>query len=217
LTRFSRPTRKGKAGGKTPGLAKGETPGLDGGGARGPDASKTEIAACWTRDDLPALLACAQGRPSNVLRYVAGRLYSADEQEKWRAVETLGRLVSEPDLVPRLQIVELLRRFVWALNDESGAVPFGIPEAMGEILHRCPDLRPEYLPILCSNLTDHFMAQTGPIERGVIWALGRVGPASASCRNVTTALRLIARDHPDPETRAAAVQTLAAVGPEGRQ
>ena len=28
---------------------------------------------------------------------------------------------------------ELLRRFVWALSDESGATPFGIPEAMWHI------------------------------------------------------------------------------------
>jgi len=170
---------------------------------------KAEIAACWARGDFSALLDCARQRPANVLRYVAGRIYSADEKEKWRAVETLGRLVETPDLIAPSQLVELLRRFVWALNDESGAVPFGVAEAMGEILFRRPDLQDEFLPILCSNLTDGSMTQTGPIERGVIWALGRVGPPACSCRGVVDALSRIRETHPDLETRGIAGDALA--------
>lgn len=173
---------------------------------------KSEIADCWTREDTAALLVLARERAANVVRYVAGRLYSADEKEKWRAVEALGRLTGEPGLVPDRQVVELLRRFIWALNDESGAVPFGIPEALGEILHQRPDLQTEFLPILCANLTDDPMSQTGPIQRGVIWALGRVGPASASCRGVTAALRYFGQNHPELETRAAAAQALVEMG-----
>jgi hypothetical protein len=183
-----------------------------GSAGEGPVPGKAEIAACWAREDFPALLACAQRRPANVLRYVAGRLYSADEREKWRAVETIGHLVEAPDLVLPRQLVELLRRFVWALNDESGAVPFGIAEAMGEVLFRRPDLQGEFLPILCSTLTEDSMNQTGPIERGVIWALGRVGPPACSCQGVTDALARIRDSHPDLETRSAASHALAQMG-----
>ena len=173
---------------------------------------KSELAAHWAAADLNALLACVRDRPSNVLRYVTGRLYSSDEKEKWRAVETLGYLTERTDLIPQRQVVELLRRFVWALNDESGAVPFGIPEAMGEILHRRPDLQSEFLPILGSTLTAESMNQTGAIERGVIWALGRVGPASVSCPNLTETLHRIAESRPEPETRAIARHALSRMG-----
>ncbi len=200
----------------TPGAKKKRQPGGPAGEnadrSEGFACGKSDIAAYWAAADPSALLACARDRPSNVLRYVAGRLYSSDEQEKWRAVETLGELSQGSDLVPRRQIVELLSRFVWALNDESGAVPFGIPEAMGEILHRCPDLQSEYLHILGSNLTEASMNQTGAIERGVIWALGRVGPASATCPNVTETLHRFAESHPDPETRAIARHALSQMG-----
>ena len=173
---------------------------------------KSDLATYWAAADLPALLACAQERPAIVMRFVTGRLYSSDEQEKWRAVETLGRLIERTDIIPERQVVELLRRFVWALNDESGAVPFGIPEAMGEVLLGRPDLRSEFLPILGSILTEASMSQTGAIERGVIWALGRVGPPSTSCQNVTETLHRISQAHPDPETRAIARHALSRMG-----
>lgn len=174
---------------------------------------KAEIESALAAGDDGALLELARLEPQRVLRYLNGRLYSSEEDEKWRAVRALGIVAGVLD-EPKLS--ELLRRFVWALNDESGAVPFGIPEAMGEILAARPQLQPAYLPILCSLVTEPEMAQAGVIERGAIWALGRVGPpVAAVAPEAVAALARFADVHPDPATREEAMRSLRSIQAAG--
>ncbi len=174
---------------------------------------KGEIAASLERDDPDALLRLARRQTARVLRYLCGRLYSVNEAEKWQAVRALGVVVADGQIVSRQQATELLRRFLWALNDESGTVPYGIPEAMGEILAVRPELQGDFLPVLCSLATSEAMLQTGAIERGVLWALGRVGPAVARCApEAVGALKTASRTHPDHGTREIAAQSLLMVG-----
>jgi len=179
-------------------------------------ASREAISAILDRGDDDALVAAARGAPGRVVRFLTGRLCSASEEEKGRAVRALGLLARAPGLLADDAVLELLRRFLWALNDESGAVPFGIPEAMGEILAARPGFRPAFLPILCGMLTEEEALQTGPVERGVIWAVGRVGPdALRFSPDLDRVLAEAAERHPDPETREEAVRALAGIRGEG--
>ncbi len=183
------------------------------GGNRGVnDAWKAEIGSALDREDHEMLCHLARGQTAKVLRYLSGRLFSGTEEEKWRAVRALGVVVGDRDLVNWEKATELLRRFFWALNDESGAVPYGVPEAIGEVLAVRPELQRDFLPILCSLVTDAEMCQTGEIERGVFWALGRVGPPVARCSpEAVEALRAASSTHPDPETRQVAARSLASL------
>jgi hypothetical protein len=172
-------------------------------------AWKEEIEAVLGRDDPEALLRLAGKQGGRLLRYLCGRLCSASEEEKWRAVRALGVVVGDARLVSLERATDLLRRFVWALNDESGAVPYGVPEAIGEVLAVRPELQRDFLPILCSLATDDDMRQEGPIERGVLWALGRVGSPVARCSpEAVEALRVASTAHPDRETREIAARSL---------
>lgn len=174
---------------------------------------KQRIDSALAAGDDRALLALARSHTQRVLRHLSGRLYSSDEGEKWRAVRALGIVAG---LVDETKLVELLRRYVWALNDESGAVPYGIPEAIGEILVARPEFQPAFLPILCSLLTEQEMAQTGPIERGAVWAIGRVGPPVAIHSPETVAvLSRMAQSHADPSTRRLAARSYAGIIGEG--
>lgn len=167
-----------------------------------------EIEAVLEREDRDTLLRLARLRTGRVLRYLTGRLVSASEEEKWRAVRGLGQVVGDRQIVSHDRAIDLLRRFFWALNEESGAVPYGMPEAIGEILALRPELQEGFLPILCALATDEDMRQAGPIERGVLWALGRVGPPVGRCSpEAVEAVAAAARDHPDPETRKVAGQS----------
>jgi len=175
-------------------------------------AWKEQIGPILERGDPEALLHLARGQSAPVLRYLTGRLCSADESEKWRAVWGFGVLVGEKELVSQGQATDLLRRLFWALNDESGAVPWGVPETIGEILAARPELQGVFLPILCSLVTDADMLQTGAIERGVLWALGRVGsPVTRCSTEAVAALRQASETHPDRETREVAARSLASV------
>jgi hypothetical protein len=177
-------------------------------------ARDDEVAEMFRREDTEALVALARVRPGAIVRFLNGQLYAADQEEKWRAVRAFGALAGEPGVLTEARLQDLLRRFLWALNDESGAAPFGVPEAIGEILSVRPGHRASLLPILCSMLTDDETFQTGPVERGIYWALGRIGPSVvAHCPEVLAVVVAAAAVHPDAETRAAAASALERLGP----
>jgi hypothetical protein len=173
-----------------------------------------DLARALARDDRGALVALARERPGRVVRFLTGRLCVTAEPEKWAAVRALGTLAREPGLLTDARVHDLLQRFLWALNDESGAVPYGVPEAMGEILAARPEHRAAMLPILCGMLTEQETFQTGAVERGIFWALGRVGPdVLTDCPEALDVVAAAARSHPDAQTRATAAETLAAFRP----
>lgn len=101
--------------------------------------------------------------------------YNPDELVKWRAVTAMGvvvaRLAHEDFESARI----VMRRLMWNLNDESGGIGWGSPEAMGEIMARHDRLAKEYACILVSyineagNFLEHEM-----LQRGVLWGLGRL-------------------------------------------
>ncbi len=170
------------------------------------------MKAILEREDPEALIRFARNQTAKVVRYLNERLCTADDSEKWRAVRALGVVVGEARLVSTQGASDLLRRFIWALNAESGMVPYGVPEAIGEILAVRPELQGDFLPILCAMLTDEDMIQTGPIERGVMWALGRIGPPVARYSPAAVeALRWAAKGHMDPETRGVAARAQALI------
>lgn len=98
-----------------------------------------------------------------------------DEQVRWRAVTAMGAVVAglARDDMESARIV--MRRLMWHLNDESGGIGWGAPEAMGEIMARHEGLAEEYASILASfinpkaNFIEHEI-----LQRGVLWGLGRL-------------------------------------------
>jgi hypothetical protein len=72
----------------------------------------------------------------------------------------------------------IMRRLMWNLNDESGGIGWGSPEAMGEIMARQPVLAREYSAILISylNPAGNYLEHEG-LQEGVLWAIGRVARA----------------------------------------
>jgi hypothetical protein len=172
--------------------------------------AEPNLPEVWEHEDWPRLVRIARSQPSLVVRYLCARLYSEDDAEKWKAVHALGRIAGEVGILSDRKVVELLRRFFWWLNDESGAVPYGIAEAIGELLGVRPSMRGRFLPMLCAMAHSEDTCQSGAIERGVFWALGRVGPEAARCSpEAVAALRLAARHHRDPATRETARVSLA--------
>jgi len=170
---------------------------------------KQELASAVRSEDVGKLREAARHGIGRLIRYLTGQLYTNSEEEKWRAVRMLGALAGDPELLDERRTRDLLQRFVWALNDESGAVPYGIPEALGEVLAARPEFQESFLPILCGLLTESEMCQTGDIERGAMWAVGRVGSPVAQCApEAVEALRLASRSHPDPRAREFAARSV---------
>jgi hypothetical protein len=73
----------------------------------------------------------------------------------------------------------VMRRLMWNLNDESGGIGWGSPEAMGEIMACSEKLAKEYAHILKSYLNPQGNYLEHPVlQRGVLWGLGRLAHES---------------------------------------
>lgn len=99
----------------------------------------------------------------------------AEDEVRWPAIEALGRVVAEraAEDVEKARLV--LRRLMWSLNDESGAIGWGAPEAMAEILAALPALAPEFAPLLISYLDPEGNYLKQPLlQRGALWAAARL-------------------------------------------
>ena len=125
----------------------------------------------------------------------------SDEAAALEAVNPLLALLSRPQLVwqaafglglavafmanKTMESARIfMRRLMWSMNEESGNLGWGIPEAMGCILAESPALAKEYSHILISyghdtgredNFVDH-----APLRRGVYWGIGRLAAANAA-------------------------------------
>ncbi len=105
-------------------------------------------------------------------------LCSNDELLKARAVTAMGIVVSwlADHEMESARIV--MRRLMWSLNDESGGIGWGAPEAMGEIMARHDKLADEYHKILISysrpgnNFIEH-----ESLQESVLWGIARLAQA----------------------------------------
>ncbi len=105
-------------------------------------------------------------------------LCSNDELLKSRAVTAMGIVVSRLADHEMESARIVMRRLMWSLNDESGGIGWGAPEAMGEIMARHSKLADEYHKILISyskpgtNFIEH-----ESLQEGVLWGIARLAQA----------------------------------------
>jgi hypothetical protein len=67
---------------------------------------------------------------------------------------------------------------MWQLNDESGGIGWGCPEAMGEIMARNENLAKEFWCILISYIRpDGNFLEHEVLLRGALWGVGRLAHA----------------------------------------
>ncbi|HIP39416.1 MAG TPA: HEAT repeat domain-containing protein [Desulfocapsa sulfexigens] len=115
-------------------------------------------------------------------------LYRPEEILRWHTVtifgEVLARLADKNMEAARI----VMRRYLWSLNDESGGIGWGAPEAMAEAMYHNDRLCDEYLHMLIS-----YMRPDGPLEhqdgnflelpelqRGLLWGIGRLAEKRAA-------------------------------------
>jgi HEAT repeat protein len=105
-------------------------------------------------------------------------LSSGQVMVRWRAVSFLGRVVAELAGSEPEAAREVMRRLVWGLNEESGAVAWGAPEALGEIMAQSQLMADEFANILMAYVSKCDMALCFvPLKAGAVWGLGRLAKA----------------------------------------
>lgn len=103
---------------------------------------------------------------------------SGDPRLRWRAISGIGAVVTRLADTEMESARVVMRRLMWTLNDESGGIGWGAPEAMGEITARHPGLAAEFACILVSYIRPDCNFLEHPVlQRGVLWGLGRLAYA----------------------------------------
>lgn len=163
---------------------------------------KKRIQEALNHGDYDAVIELGTGYAGHVIAALINILYSTDELLRWRAVECLGLLTRQISLVEPDRAREIIRRLLWALNDESGGSGWASPEAVGEIIRNRPDLYNEFVSIVVSFWEDPSLI------RGIIWALGRIGEKDSALVNDYIPLMHELLDAPDPKLRGLALWAL---------
>jgi hypothetical protein len=143
-------------------------------------------------------------------------LHHGNEKAKWAAVTAMGAVVSQLADQDAEGARVVLRRLMWSLNDESGGIGWGSPEAMGEILARHRGLAEEYAHILLSytrpngNYLEYEM-----LQRGLLWGIGRLAEARPDLvQNTVPQLKLYLKSE-DPTVRALAARIMGFLDVQG--
>lgn len=146
--------------------------------------------------------------------HLFSHFYHKDERIKFRSIAAMGTLGSRMGRRDIEKSRILLRRIMWNLNDESGGIGWGSPEAMGEILCQSPELALEFKSILFSyldpegNYLEHEM-----LQRGVLWGIGTYLESFPNDLNEKTKGMLYGYLHSaDPVKRGYAIRALINAG-----
>jgi len=102
-------------------------------------------------------------------------LYNENELVRWRSVTVMGQIMRNLAARDMESAREFMRRLMWSLNEESGGIGWGAPEAMGEIMACEEKLATEYAPIFISYMDPrgNFIAYE-MLQRGLVWGLIRL-------------------------------------------
>lgn len=115
--------------------------------------------------------------------------YHTDELIKWRSITAVGEVVSQLAGKDMESARVVMRRLMWNLNDESGGIGWGSPEAMGEIMARHGRLAAEYAHLLVSYMDEKGnYIEHDKLQRGVLWGVGRLAHARPSLARNAAAL-----------------------------
>lgn len=168
---------------------------------------KQQVLRLLGEDNFPeALERICQLPARRVVNPLFSFLYHGDPLVRWHAVSAMGRVVAQlaENDIPSAQVV--MRRLMWNLNDESGGIGWGSPEAMGDILARSPTLARDYHRLLISHLdpAGNFLEHEG-LQQGALWGVGRLFHARPETGTDCGVLLLPFLEAPDAARRGLAV------------
>ena len=145
-------------------------------GRRGGRAIKNRVFELLKSEDIGrAIDELCRFPARRVINPLFSFLYNTDEQIRWRAVTAMGAAVARLADQEMESARIIMRRLMWNLNDESGGIGWGSPEAMGEILACHELLSKEYAPILISYARkDGNYLELEMLQRGLLWGVARL-------------------------------------------
>ncbi len=178
---------------------------------------RQEIKALLDDNDLLHLLKFIQTvPPKKVVQPLIQTFYRADSLQRWHAITAFGKVMNR---IAREEMEDariIMRRLMWSLNDESGGIGWGAPEAMAEAMANHPGLAEEYSRILLSYIWEEGnYLEYLPLRRGALWGLMRLAQSRPEVLNEIDYSTDLLKDYladQDAESRALAALALGFMG-----
>lgn len=154
---------------------------------------------------------------------LAGPLFSLrldkEENVRWRTVVAFGLVADRMANAGMEKARVLMRTFMWYMNEESGNLGWGIPEAMAESMVRNEKLAREFGSILnsyiyCDESCDGNYLDHPDLRRGVFWGLGRLAQVRPELVSKSEKFLVAALADEDSHNRGLAAWTLGILGAE---
>ena len=173
---------------------------------------KRRITKLLESPDIEAVIQELRQLPvSRVINPLIGALCSNNETARWHAITALGPIMADLADKDMEAARVVMRRFMWSLNDESGGIGWGAPEAMGEIMAGHDKLADEYGHMLVAYMReDGFYLELPQLQQGLMWGLARLTiakPDLLKAKNVVAYLLPYLDSH-DSTVRGLAAWTL---------
>jgi len=173
---------------------------------------KRRITKLLESPDIEAVIQELRQLPvSRVINPLIGALCSNNETARWHAITALGPIMADLADKDMETARVVMRRFMWSLNDESGGIGWGAPEAMGEIMAGHDKLADEYGHMLVAYMReDGFYLELPQLQQGLMWGLARLTiakPDMMKAKNVVAYLMPYLDSH-DSNFRGLAAWTL---------
>jgi len=144
---------------------------------------KKQVLSILQRPNLLQVLSALEELPvKEVVNALFSAICQADERLRWHGISAMGSMVARLAVEDMEEARIMMRRLLWSLNDESGGIGWGAPEAMGEIMYHHAGLAEEYIHMLISytrpdgpeleqdgNFLEHEI-----LQRGLLWGLDRL-------------------------------------------
>jgi HEAT repeat protein len=176
-------------------------------------ALKKDIRHLLLADDfestLPAFDQMAERQAVNPL---ISFFYDTNITIRWHAITAFGRIVSNLADKDMEAARVMMRRLLWNLNDESGGIGWGSPEAMGETMALHSPLADQYSHLLVAfvNPQGNFLEHE-VLQRGLLWGLGRLAHARPEQLHAAIPYLHPFLESPDPFHRGYAAWTIGAL------
>jgi HEAT repeat protein len=168
--------------------------------------SKEDVRQLVLNSSHQQLITLAKSDPKRILRYLMRLSYTVDDLLRYRAIEALGlisRVIAEHD--PET-ILDLIRRVIWSMNDESGAQSWSAPEIIAEIIYNNPGLYAEFASVMILASIDEEIFQ-----QGMLWSIGRLSGKVDYINEVLPKI-ITFLDHPQAAFRGYAAWALGEAG-----
>lgn len=176
------------------------------------------IKAALRLPDVGSMLAALDPfAPRKRLKALFSALLDREEGVRWRAVVALGATIAAVAAADQKDGRELWRSLMWRVNEESGAIGWGIPEVMGETLARSPVLADEAARLLLAGVRELPGEASAALDhpglrRGAWWGIARLAEVRPDLVRPVMDAASAALSDADPGVRGLACLVLARAG-----